>query len=290
MDFTLTPHLMPFRGGGLSEPLETYDVSEINRMATSTANPQQAAAAPKPKRKAPAKPVGTAFKFPDGMSIADYPGYATWTSAAWAWEFLRRNKGFQARCDRIRDKPDVTLTRGWKKTTAHAVGLIKFKDYTEDFGTGKTRPKFSSKSVASWAYLDATQYESVLLPSRLRHGQALLRFDLDAMGVTKKSLRAQIDDAKIVLMALLAKRLKVTKSTPKNPKPKAPFIELLRAYDAEQFKRKSKPKGFTYSFIANTILPQSPNPPIDPVGDIRSRIERGTEYVEVLYLDLAATK
>lgn len=282
---------MPFRDGQLSEPLGTYYGSETNRMGTSTANPQPPAAAPKPKRKVIAKPVGTAFEFPDGMSIEDYSGYATWTKAAWAWQFLRRNKGFQERCDRIRNKPDVPLVREWKKNAAYAYGLKKYKDYFEDFDSGETpHPKFSSKSVSSWANLDKSQYEGVRLPSRLRPGQVLLRFDLDAMGKTKKSLRAQIDDAKKTLGALLAKRLKVTNSTPKNPKPKAPFIEVLRAYDAEQFKRTTKGDCLTYLAIANEILPKQPNAPIDPVSDINSRIERGKEYVEDLYRDLAATK
>ena len=282
---------MPFRGGELNAPLETYDGSEINTMATSTANPQQAASAPKPKRKAPAKPVATAFSFPDGMNIADYPGYATWTKAAWAWQFLRRNKEFQERCDWIRNKPDVPLVRERKINAAHAFSLKKYKDYIEDFDSGETpHPKFSSKSVSSWSNIDKLQYESVRLPSRLRPGQVLLRFDLDAMGKTKKSLQAQIDDAKKSLSALLAKRLKVTNSTPKNPKPKAPFIEVLRAYDAEQFKRTTDGNRLTYLAIANEILPKPPHAPIDPVSDITSRIERGKEYVEYLYRDLAATK
>lgn len=282
---------MPFRDGKLSKPINTSDGSEISQMGTPSANPQAAAVAPKPKRKASTKVVGMACNFPDGMSITDYSGHESWTNVAWAWQFLRRNTKFQERCDRIRNWPDSKLKRMWKTNTAHAFGLKKFKDYVEDFDSGKTpQPKFASKSVSAWANIDEKQYESLILPSKLRPGQVLLRFDLDAMGKTKKSLRAQIDDANDALEVLLAERLKVTNATPKAPKPKAPFIEVLRAYDAEIFKQTNSGKGITYEVIANAILPQFPAPPIDPVGDINSRIERGEEYVELLYLDLAATK
>ncbi|HPT50249.1 MAG TPA: hypothetical protein PKZ22_08620 [Accumulibacter sp.] len=260
-------------------------------MGNSSVNPQPAAVAPKPKRKTKTKPVVSAYSFPNGMCDTDYLGHDTWTNAAWAWQFLRRNKNFQERCDRIRDWPDSPLKRMWKNNTAHAFGLKKFKDYIEDFDSGKTpQPKFTSKSVSAWANIDKKQYESLILPAKLRPGQALLRFDLDAMGKTKKSLNAQIDDAKEALEALLAERLKVTNNTPKAPKPKAPFIEILRAYDAELFKQTSSGKGVTYELIAKAILPQLPAPPLDPIGDINSRIDRGTEYVDILYLDLAATK
>lgn len=260
-------------------------------MGTHTANPQPGAVAAKPKSKARPKPVGAACNFPDGLNIVDYSGYETWSNAAWAWQFLRRNEKFQERCDHIRSWPNSKLKRMWKTNIAHAFGLKKFKDYIEDFDSGKTpQPKFASKSVSAWANIDKEQYESLVLPSKLRPGQVLLRFDLDAMGKTKKSLRAQIDDAYEALEALLAERLKVTNATPKAPKPKAPFIEVLRAYDAYIFKLTKAGKGITYEMIANAILPQLPSPPIDPVGDINSRIERGEEYVELLYLDLAATK
>lgn len=260
-------------------------------MGTSSANPQPALVASKPKGKASTKAVGMVCNFPDGLSIADYPGYETWGNAAWAWQFLRRNEKFQERCDHIRSWPNSKLKRMWKANIAHAFGLKKFKDYIEDFDSGKTpQPKFASKSVSAWANIDKEQYESLVLPSKLRPGQVLLRFDLDAMGKTKKSLRAQIDDAHEALEALLAERLKVTDSSPKAPKPKAPFIEVLRAYDAEIYKQSPSGKGITYEVIAKAILPQFPGPPLDPVGDINSRIERGEEYVELLYLDLAATK
>ena len=258
-------------------------------MTTSTTSPQPTVAPKKSKLASSSKTTVTAFRFPDGLDIADYPGYATWSKEAWAWEFLRRNEKFQERCDYIRTWPNSKLKRMWKANTAHAFGLKKFKDYIEDFNSGKTpNPKFSSKAVSAWAHIDANQYASQLLPSKLRPGQALIRFDLDAMGKTKKSLQAQIDDAKNALDVLLKQRLQITKRRPKNSKPKAPFIEVLRAYDADKFKGTAAGKGLTYLAISNSILPQVP-PPLDPVGDINSRKARGREYVDVLYLDLAAT-
>ncbi len=228
--------------------------------------------------------------FPNGLDITEYPGYQTWTNAAWAWQFLRRNEKFQKRCDHIRSWPNSKLKRMWRRNIAHAFSLKKFKDYQEDFATGKRpNPEFSSDTVSFWARVDESQYDSLVLPSNLRTGQALVRFDIEAMRKSKKSLSAQISDAKNVLNALLEDHLKNTKCKTRNTKLKAPPIEFLQAFDAEKFKKTALGESLTYEVIGNAILPQTP-PPLDPIGDIRSRIERGSEYVEALYLDLAAMK
>lgn len=257
---------------------------------TVTVNSPPTTVAQKPKQKTAQKKVRLAFRFPDGMDIADYPGFETWSNTAWAWQFLRRNKSFQKRCNHIRNMRNPLGIAMLQKATAHAFGLTRFKDFIEEFEDGITpNPQFASSAISAWACLDYDQDDSDTLPSMLRPGQALLRFDLDAMGVTHKSLLAQVDAAKKTLEELLQQRLQVTNNTPKNPKPKAPFIEVLRAYDADTFKRTKNGKYLTYLAIANAILPQMP-PPIDPVTDINSRVARGREYVDTLYHDLAASK
>ena len=263
-------------------------------MATISPNPSTTNAAAAPASPiAPITPAAVphsiAFTFPTGLNIANYSGYQTWSNQEWAWEFLRRNIVFQARCDHIRNWPDSRLTRSWQKNIAYTFGLKKFKDYIEDFASGQTpNPKFTSDTISAWSRVDENRYKSLVLPTALRPGQSLIRFDLEAMKKSKKSFNAQIQDAKIALEKSLSRLLKNTSSKSRITKLKAPLIEFLRAFDAEVYKRTTAGKSTTYLAMANLILPQSP-PPLNPVDDIKSRVARSKEFVESLYLDLAAS-
>jgi hypothetical protein len=263
-------------------------------MATNSPNPSTTNAAAAPT--SPIAPITSAaapqpivFSFPTGLNIADYSGYQSWSNQEWAWEFLRRNTDFQKRSDHIRNWPNSKLTRSWQRNIAYTFGLKKFKDYIEDFASGQNpKPKLTSGTISAWSRVDEKVYASLVLPTALRPGQSLIRFDIEAMKKSKKSFNAQLQAAKTAIEKSLKIYLKSTNSKSRITKLKAPLIEFLRAFDAEMYKRTVAGKKTTYLVMANSILPQSP-PPLNPEDDIKDRVGRSKEFVESLYLDLAAS-
>ena len=219
------------------------------------------------------------------MDLPAYPGYQNWTKEKWAWEFLRRNSEFQKQCDAFRDFPEMLLKRVRQRRTAFSYGLMKFKDYIENFDVG-ANPKFSSSKISFFSTGNSKSYTNPLTIS-LRPAETLIRFNIEVMSKSNKSLGAQLKDAKRQLEKALRSYLKKTKRTTKVTKGKALLIECLRAYDAENFKKTPSGKGVTYSKIADGILPQNPLP-LNPIDTIKSRVARGKEYVNSLYLDIVA--
>ncbi len=235
----------------------------------------------------------SACTFPTGMNIDDYPGCESWSNLKWAWEFLRRNKTFQEQCDHIRGWPqrDTPLKRSRQRNTASTFGLKKFKDYIEDFERGQTpNPRFLSEAISFWSRVNEKSYKHQVLPSSLRDGEALVKFDIKSIMKSSKSLDAQLLAAKVALENAFKRYLKQANKKARGTKLKIPPIQLLRAFDANQHRQTAAGSRLTIIDIANVILPQSPNPPLDPAGDMNLRFSRGNEYVGSLYLDLAATK
>ncbi len=219
------------------------------------------------------------------MVLSAYPSYQNWTKEQWAWEFLRRNPEFQRQCEAFRNFPEARFKRYRQRKTAFSYGLMKFKDYIENFDVG-ANPKFSSSKISFFSTGNSKGYASPLTIS-LRPAETLIRFNIEVMSKSNKSLGAQLKDAKKQLEKTLHSYLKKTQRTTKVTKGKAPLIECLRAYDAEIFKRTPSGKGVTYPIIADSILPQNPLPP-NHVEIIKSRVARGKEYVDNLYLDIVA--
>lgn len=242
-------------------------------------------------RQKKASEVKPPIEFPKELQITHYAGYEDWSNQHWAWEFLRRGITFQERCDEVQNWPNSRLTRMNKMYIAKAFGLKKYKYYKEDYASGDTpNPRFTSEFVSYWSRIDEDAYADQVLPTSLNFGEALIRFDILAMEKSKKSLSAQLNSAKERLQQGLEQYLNQKKTKSGDFKNKIPLIELLRTFDA--FKYKATPQGakLTNLAIANEILPQSPNPPLDPEGDIQSRRKRAMEYVVLIYQDLAATK
>lgn len=228
------------------------------------------------------------FSFPSGLDIKDYADYSDWPKSKWAWEFLRRNPNFQAGCQELHGMPDIPLRRLRKKNAAQRFGLKKFKHFEEDYGAGSEPiPAFKTSSISYWSRVNEGRYAEQQLPTSLRRGEALVRFDIAAMTRSTKSLEAQLNEAARRLEKSLRKYQSKDASKADPTKHKAPLIELLRTLDAFRQWEEGLIPGLTVLQIANAILTRYTT---DAERKIKRRYARAIEYRDTDYLDLAASE
>lgn len=85
-------------------------------------------------------------KRPNGIERDRYFGCERWSYRRWAWEFLRRNEGFIAACDRV---DDGALDS--QQEIADRFGLRDFKHYKENYSSEVSRtPRFAGASIRRW--------------------------------------------------------------------------------------------------------------------------------------------
>lgn len=165
---------------------------------------------------------------PTGENIADYDGSKTWSNRQWAWEFLRRNKEFQLRCEQI-DRDDIPRKER-NVIVRQGVGLLEYKSFLEPFKAHGMKPtRFITADIGKWSRVSKTQQKKLSRTPHIivRPGDVLVRFNVRAIEKSRKAINAQLRDAG----ALLEKRSEQWLKRKKSPVGKMTRLksDLLRA-------------------------------------------------------------
>jgi hypothetical protein len=136
---------------------------------------------------------------PAGTDTDRYRGLEDWPYKKWAWEFLRRNKSFQAACKRVNSKGSDEA----KMLVAAEFGLKKYKFYRESYRGKSGKPVFSVGSVTSKSHLEGDLDKSRKFRVKLDGGQVLVRFDLNYAIAGPEVLKEQLRSTELRLNNLL---------------------------------------------------------------------------------------
>lgn len=162
---------------------------------------------------------------PEWNNLGSYPKLAqSWSFSHWAWEFLRRNQGFQAICDAKSDAPSNE-----RQMAARKYGLAEYKHYKEGHGFG-AKCIWLTEAICEYQ-LGTDQGDEVEFT--LDRGEVALVFDL--MQVEKggiAAIDAQLHTARTTLIEYLQEigaKCATTRVT------KIGLFELLRIYDGVEY-------------------------------------------------------
>lgn len=98
-----------------------------------------------------------------------------------AWEFLRRNRFYQALVDRKRDRvPETQWGYKWNSAVSRSHGLVRLKPYWESYQKGEPPSWLGLGSFAEQLPL-ATNMEYTTVEIKLRPGQIAVVFDVGDM-------------------------------------------------------------------------------------------------------------
>lgn len=217
---------------------------------------------------------------PIGKMEDEYKGYKGWSNRQWAWAFLRRNDEFQRRCR-------AAKTEGDQQEVADDFGLKRFKDYREAYASksrGGNRPIFKAGAISSWSNVGKEH-----APKRhnvtLAHGQALIRFDLDAALTSPRGLRVQLANAQKRIEARIAQYREATgKQAGKAASPHRDlFIRHLRLLDLLHAKHTDEQA----LAIVNETRLNGEAMDANIKNDLRKHIEQAKYYAERGYIDIA---
>jgi hypothetical protein len=220
--------------------------------------------------------------WPSGKEKSQYIGYENWVMRQWAWEFLRRNKEFRKACG---DDPRL-LSKDKKREFAKKFGLNIFKHFAEEYSP--KLPRFVTSQVSSWTHISDTHNRSSRIPKDLKLGQALIRFNLEPAINDKRSIDAQLEHARKILLLCLEiySAHKGVKSKSKKPKANH-FLNVLRMWDLKNSK-------FKRAEIAKLVFPglvRGKTETYEFEKIYKSRFRSVIELVEKMdYLVVAATE
>lgn len=205
-----------------------------------------------------------------------YPAdWNDWSYSRWAWEFLRRNKKFQDKCEIVRD-----AQVGPQRAMARAFGLAEYKYFKEPHLEGNGCLWLSA---AICKYHAAHEKETRTMLS-LKPGEVALVFDLNLVGkVGLSTLNAQLYAARAILEGY---RLAFGIGEDKSKVTKRNLFRLLRVYDGVVFSdnkiatvaRKLDPDDFKKIDGRTTDLAASAT---QRVGE---QLERAMRMVEMDYI------
>ena len=213
---------------------------------------------------------------PEWNKPETYPGTPDdWTFSRWAWEFLRRNKNFQADSEAVKDASETD-----RRKMARKYGLAEYKHYKEAHVT-PTSCLWVAEAI--FKYKAATE-DGTEVRFTLQKNEVALVFDLNHIQhVGKSALEAQLYAARSVLDEYLAD---FSITVPDVRVSRRGFFELLRVYDGMEV------DGATLTEVARVLKPEDfGNGDNDKETDARKRIHdlrrRAQELVENGYRNVA---
>lgn len=113
---------------------------------------------------------------PNWKEKKDYPEAESASGNQWAWEFLRRNRQFQIRCEAV----ETSKVREKKaQKLANEFGLKEFKDFRESFSEG-SKPEFRFDDAKSYINRNTKKKQVLKGPLTLLPGRFLVVFDIGA--------------------------------------------------------------------------------------------------------------
>ena len=222
---------------------------------------------------------GEVIPVADGTSEAQYAGHEAWSNRKWAWEFLRRNVQFREACDALGESSG----KHEQELICERFGITWFRDY-RDRVKGRF-PSFVPGSISSWSKIDGPKYTLVGLPTQLKPGEVLIRFNLLPALSNARALTAQLERAK----SRLESRLKYLADASGKPlvveKPKRDnFLVAIRMSDA-------KDAGMSRAAIARMLFPDvvkgASN--AEAADYFKSRYRSARELIDTGYLAVATS-
>ncbi len=240
------------------------------------------------------------IQLPSGMDEKEYKSYQKWTNRRWAWEFLRRNKRFQAWCNS--DEISTLTKKKINEIAREEFGLIEYKHFMERFSdVGVKKPRFTTSNIQSWSFITDEEINKSNKNIKFirQPGTVLIRFNVRAISKSAKALNKQLEVAKSRLNKRKEKWLKLSADTVDKGRVKiTDGIGYLRLLDIVNYndtleKKNKMTKDKLYEKAFPNLAWREKSDPADKVEFERafeSRIETALNYAESYYLELAASK